>query len=123
MKDYDKVKAQGSPFDSLIQDAANAHGVSYDLLHKQLFAESSFNPKAKSPTGPRGIGQFTKATGKAYGLLSDEDFYDPAKSIDAAAVSADGFVGDPYPNDKPKFTITAKNFEQGEVAGLAAAQQ
>lgn len=85
MKDYDKVKAQGSPFDSLIQDAANAHGVSYDLLHKQLFAESSFNPKAKSPTGPRGIGQFTKATGKAYGLLSDEDFYDPAKSIDAAA--------------------------------------
>jgi hypothetical protein len=82
---YSQIKAQGSPFDSLIQDAANAHGVSYDLLHKQLFAESSFNPKAKSPTGPRGIGQFTKATGKAYGLLSDEDFYDPAKSIDAAA--------------------------------------
>lgn len=85
MKDYDKVKAKGSPFDSMIQDASNAHGVSYDLLHKQLFAESSFNPNAKSPTGPRGIGQFTKATGKAYGLVADEDFFDPAKSIDAAA--------------------------------------
>ncbi|AHL74454.1 hypothetical protein CH92_04865 [Stutzerimonas stutzeri] len=33
-------------------------------------------------------------------------------SQDAAAVSADGFVGDPYPNDKPKFTITAQNVEQ-----------
>ncbi|WPJ67456.1 internal virion protein with endolysin domain protein [Escherichia phage Carena] len=29
--------------------------------------------------------QFTKATGQAYGLLSDEDFNDPAKSIDAGA--------------------------------------
>lgn len=85
MKDYDKVKSQGSPFDSMIQDAASAHGVSYDLLHKQLYAESSFNPTAQSPTGPRGIGQFTKATGKAYGLVTDEDFFDPAKSIDAAA--------------------------------------
>ena len=82
---YTKIKSQGSPYDSLIQSAADTHGVNYDLLHKQLFLESSFNPNAKSPTGPRGIGQFTKATGKAYGLVAEEDFYDPAKSIDAAA--------------------------------------
>lgn len=87
MKDngYAKVKAEGGPYDSLIQTAAANHGVSYDLLHKQLFKESSFNPNAKSPTGPRGIGQFTKATGLAYGLERDEDFYNPEKSIDAAA--------------------------------------
>jgi hypothetical protein len=82
---YTKIKSQGSPYDSLIQSAAETHGVSYDLLHKQLFIESSFNPNAKSPTGPRGIGQFTKETGKAYGLVTDEDFFDPVKSIDAAA--------------------------------------
>lgn len=87
MKDngYAKIKAEGGPYDSLIQTAAANHGVSYDLLHKQLFKESSFNPNAKSPTGPRGIGQFTKATGLAYGLERDEDFYNPEKSIDAAA--------------------------------------
>lgn len=85
MKDYDNIKSQGGPFDTLIKEAADTHGVSYSLLHKQLFLESSFNPNAKSPTGPRGIGQFTKATGKAYGLVAEEDFYDPAKSIDAAA--------------------------------------
>jgi hypothetical protein len=33
-------------------------------------------------------------------------------STDAAAISTDGFVSDPYPNDKPTFTITAQNFEQ-----------
>jgi len=85
MKDYERIKSEGGPFDNLIKEAADTHGVNYDLLHKQLFLESSFNPTAKSPTGPRGIGQFTRATGKAYGLVTDEDFFDPAKSIDAAA--------------------------------------
>ena len=33
-------------------------------------------------------------------------------AADAAAVGEDGFVSDPYPNDTPKFTITAQNFEQ-----------
>ncbi|OCX22354.1 hypothetical protein BBI09_03650 [Stutzerimonas xanthomarina] len=84
-KHYTKIKAEGGPFDSLIKEAADTHGVSYALLHKQLFVESSFNPQAVSPTGPRGLGQFTKATGRAYGLVNDEDFFDPAKSIDAAA--------------------------------------
>ncbi|GGJ88451.1 transglycosylase SLT domain-containing protein [Pseudomonas matsuisoli] len=83
--DYDKIKTEGGPFDSLIQSASARHGVSYDLLHKQLFIESSFNPNAVSPTGPRGLAQFTKSTGRAYGLVNDEDFFDPAKSIDAAA--------------------------------------
>lgn len=83
--DYAQVKAKGSPYDSLIQTASVNYGVPYDLLHKQLFKESSFNPNAVSPTGPRGLGQFTKATGAVYGLERDEDFFDPAKSIDAAA--------------------------------------
>ncbi|SFW31810.1 Transglycosylase SLT domain-containing protein [Pseudomonas sp. NFACC19-2] len=83
--DYTEIKETGSPYDSLIQTASTNYGVPYDLLHKQLFKESSFNPNAVSPTGPRGIGQFTKATGKAYGLITDEDFFDPTKSIDAAA--------------------------------------
>ncbi|WYW00445.1 internal virion protein with endolysin domain [Pseudomonas phage vB_PpuP-Nouni] len=84
-EEYAQAKAKGSPYDVSIQRAAEAHGVSYDFLHKQLFMESRFNPNAKSKTGPRGLGQFTTATGKAYGLETDEDFFDPEKSIDAAA--------------------------------------
>lgn len=85
LNEYEKIKAQGGPFDPLIQNAADTYGVSYALLHKQIFKESSFNPKAVSPTGPRGLAQMTRATGMAYGLVHDEDFFDPAKSIDAAA--------------------------------------
>lgn len=83
MSDYQSVKAKGTPYDPIIQRTADAYGVPYALMHKQLFNESSFDPNAKSPTGPRGLAQMTKLTGNAYGLQTDEDFYDPEKSIDA----------------------------------------
>lgn len=72
-------------YDALFQQAADTHGVSYGLLRKVGWIESRFKPTAQSPTGPRGVMQFTKATGQAYGLQNDEDFNDPAKSIDAGA--------------------------------------
>lgn len=72
-------------YDPIFQKAADTHGVSYDLLRKVAWVESRFNPKAVSPTKPRGIMQFTKATGNAYGLITDEDFFNPEKSIDAGA--------------------------------------
>lgn len=84
---YDKSKP--SDFDGLFQQAADSHGVSYDLLRKLSFNESSFNPKAVSKTGPVGIMQFTKATAKAMGLKvtgdATDDRYNPALAIDAAA--------------------------------------
>lgn len=72
-------------YDALFQQAADTHGVSYGLLRKVGWVESRFKPTAQSPTGPRGVMQFTKATGRAYGLQNDEDFNNPAKSIDAGA--------------------------------------
>lgn len=84
-KTYADVKAAGTPYDGMIQEAADANGVNYDYLHKKIFNESSFDPNAKSPTGPRGLGQFTQATGRAYGLVTDADFFDPQKSIQASA--------------------------------------
>ncbi|WYW04295.1 internal virion protein with endolysin domain [Pseudomonas phage vB_PpuP-Kompost-2] len=84
-KTYADVKAAGTQYDGMIREAADANGISYDYLHKKIFNESSFNPNAQSPTGPRGLGQFTRATGRAYGLVTDEDFFDPAKSIGASA--------------------------------------
>lgn len=82
MSKYDPNEA--SPYDSAIADAAARNGVNYGLLRKQLWLESRFKADAQSPTGPKGIAQFTKATGAAYGL-SDSDRLDPLKSIDAAA--------------------------------------
>ncbi|MGV8919539.1 MAG: transglycosylase SLT domain-containing protein [Pseudomonas sp.] len=83
--EYAKLLANGTPYDQMIRDAADTNGVDYDYLHKKIFNESSFDPNAKSPTGPRGLGQFTAATGRAYGLVTDADFFDPQKSINASA--------------------------------------
>ncbi len=83
--EYAAILKNGTPYDQMIREAADANGVNYDYLHKKIFNESSFNPNAKSPTGPRGLGQFTNATGRAYGLVTDADFFDPAKSINASA--------------------------------------
>lgn len=74
-----------SEYDDLFRQASETHGVSYDLLKQVAWVESRFNNRAVSPTKPRGLMQFTKATGNAYGLVTDEDFFDPQKSIDAGA--------------------------------------
>lgn len=113
MTTYADIKAKGTEYDSMIRDAATANGVSYDYLHKKIFNESSFNPQAVSPTGPRGLGQFTKATGRAYGLVSDEDFFDPAKSINAAAQFTRDLLGT-YKGDYLK-TSLAYNQGQGPL--------
>ena len=86
-KRYEALMASGgSQYDGVMRQIAQEVGINYDLWHRQIFLESNFNANAKSPTGPRGLGQFTKATGKAYGLNSDEDFFNPEKSLRASAL-------------------------------------
>jgi len=53
-----------------------------DLLAAQLYAESGFNPFARSPAGAEGIAQFMPGTADAYGLA---DPYDTEAAIDAQA--------------------------------------
>ncbi|QQG33614.1 peptidoglycan lytic exotransglycosylase [Pectobacterium phage PcCB251] len=97
-------------YDALFQQAADTHGVSYGLLRKVGWVESRFKPTAQSPTGPRGVMQFTKATGQAYGLQNDEDFTDPAKSIDAGARYLSDLVKK-YDGDELKAALA---YNQGE---------
>lgn len=84
---YDK--SIPSDYDGIFQKAADAHGVSYDLLRKISYNESRFDPKAKSKTGPLGIMQFTKGTAQALGLKvtggHDDARLNPELAIDAAA--------------------------------------
>lgn len=102
--EYAKLVAEGTPYDDAIRQAAEANGVPYEYLHKKIFIESSFNPNAKSSTGPLGLGQFTKATGKAYGLMTDEDRLDPIKSINASAQYTRDLMGT-YKGDMLKVAL------------------
>jgi hypothetical protein len=65
-----------------ITRAAQRWSVSGALLAAQLYAESGFNPFARSPAGAQGIAQFMPATARAYGL---ENPFDPDQAIDAQA--------------------------------------
>ena len=69
-------------FAPLIIRAAQRWSVSAHLLAAQLYAESGFNPFARSPAGAQGIAQFMPGTAEAMGLL---DPFDPDAAINAQA--------------------------------------
>jgi soluble lytic murein transglycosylase-like protein len=62
--------------------AAQRWNVSAALLGAQLYAESNFNPFARSSAGAQGIAQFMPGTARAMGL---RDPFDADASIDAQA--------------------------------------
>lgn len=112
MDKYDKNVP--SEYDGLFQKAADANGVSYDLLRKVAWTESRFQPTAKSKTGPLGMMQFTKATAKAMGLRvtdgPDDDRLNPELAIDAAAKHLAGLVNK-FDGDELKAALA---YNQGE---------
>lgn len=116
---YDKSKP--SDYDGIFQKAADSQGVSYDLLRKLSFNESSFNPKAVSKTGPKGIMQFTRNTARAMGLNvtdgDDDGRYNPELAIDAGAKLLASLVKK-YNGDELKAALA---YNQGE--GPAGAPQ
>ncbi len=66
----------------LLTRAAQRWNVSSALLAAQIYAESNFNPFARSPVGAQGIAQFMPGTARAYGLRNP---FDAGQSIDAQA--------------------------------------
>jgi soluble lytic murein transglycosylase-like protein len=69
-------------FAPAISRAAQRWNVGAALLAAQLYAESNFNPYARSPAGAQGIAQFMPGTARAYGLRNP---YDATAAIDAQA--------------------------------------
>ncbi len=69
-------------FAPAISRAAQRWNVGAAVLAAQLYAESNFNPFARSPAGAQGIAQFMPGTARAYGL---KDPFDPDAAIDAQA--------------------------------------
>jgi hypothetical protein len=89
---------------------AKENGVDPVLVDSIFNIESGYKADAQSPTGPQGIGQLTKATGKAYGV-NPEDRKDPYKNIDASiAFMAD--LNKKYAGDPAKIAVA---YNQGET--------
>jgi len=89
---------------------AEALGLDPQFVDRLFQYESGYNPNAKSPTGPLGIGQLTKATAAGYGITKPEDRLDPYKNIDASTA----FLVDlqrKYKGDPAKMAVA---YNQGE---------
>ena len=78
-------------YDSLIQEAVNAHLPGYDwrLYKAQLYQESKLNPRAVSPVGAGGIAQFMPATWEEWAPRAGYEGvsrFDPEASIMTGAM-------------------------------------
>ena len=69
-----------APYGEMIQSAAKKYRVDADLIFSVIAAESSFNPRAVSRRGARGLMQLLPATATRLGV---KNIFDPAQNIDA----------------------------------------
>lgn len=69
-------------YKDLFEKASQQYGLPHNLLAAQAYQESKWNPRAKSPTGVRGIMMLTLVTAKSLGVKSR---LDPKASIMAGA--------------------------------------
>jgi hypothetical protein len=94
-----------------IARAALRWNVPENLLAAQLYAESGFNPFARSPAGALGIAQFMPGTAATYGL---DDPFDAGKAIDAQAHLMHDLLGQ---FGSYSLALAAYNAGPGAVAG------
>ncbi|SFL32493.1 Transglycosylase SLT domain-containing protein [Paenibacillus sp. 1_12] len=69
---------QAAELDPLIQEAGRRHQVQPSLVKAVIDAESSFNSKAVSQAGAKGLMQLMDATGKSVGV---NDPFDPVQNV------------------------------------------
>ncbi|WP_237066674.1 transporter substrate-binding domain-containing protein [Microbulbifer guangxiensis] len=74
-------KGQISPYDHLVKKYAEQYDFDWRLIVAQMFQESTFNPKAKSWVGARGLMQVMPDTGKQVG--EHKNLFDPETSVRA----------------------------------------
>ena len=77
-----RIDTRYSKYRSLFIAAAESYNLSEVLLAAQSYQESHWNPRAKSPTGVRGIMMLTLPTAKAMGVTSR---LDAAQNIEGGA--------------------------------------
>ena len=73
-------KGEISPYDKLVKKYAKEYDFDWRLIVAQMFQESTFNPKAKSWVGARGLMQVMPDTGKQVG---ESNLFKPENSVRA----------------------------------------
>lgn len=74
----------------LVVSKANQYGINPNIAYWQIDRESSFNPRAVSPAGAKGVAQFMPDTATRFGLT---DPFDPVASMDAWGAYMSSMMG------------------------------
>jgi hypothetical protein len=77
----EQIANSPSPYDPLIQQAAQKYGFDPMLFKRLLVTESRLDPNAKNPSGAVGIGQIMPMN---FGGMTEQQMMDPAVNIDTA---------------------------------------
>jgi hypothetical protein len=88
---------------------AREYGLDPKFVNQIFEIESGYDPKAKSGTGPQGIGQLTSYIAKRFGI-SPKDRTDPYKNMDASIGFMD-YLNKKYKGDPAKIAVA---YNQGE---------
>lgn len=75
--------ADGTPFASVILDAARRHRIDPALVAAVIRVESNFSPRALSPKGARGLMQLMPATARRLGVGR---VFDPRENVDGGTL-------------------------------------
>lgn len=75
------ARAEGG-FDALILEAARRNGISADLVHAVIRAESDYDPHCRSHAGAMGLMQLMPGTARALGVT---DPWDAAQNVQGGA--------------------------------------
>lgn len=112
-KKFDFSKGYISKYDNLFKQYSAGIGWDWRLMAAQAYAESLFNPRARSWAGARGLMQVMPSTGRGYGA-STASLYNPDVSVRVASrllADLDRYLIELVPNDneRRKFIIAAYN--------------
>ncbi|MCB4363305.1 lytic transglycosylase domain-containing protein [Hydrogenophaga taeniospiralis] len=66
----------------LVEHISQRHGMDPALVLALIDVESSFNPRAVSPKGARGLMQLMPDTARAYGMRDPRELHIPEKNLD-----------------------------------------
>jgi hypothetical protein len=104
-----EVKGDRESYRAYAMQKAQELGLDPSFVDGIFKAESDYNPKARSGTGPVGIGQLTTYIAKTFGI-KPKDRLDPYKNMDASIGFMD-YLNKRYKGDKAKMAVA---YNQGE---------
>jgi len=114
---HKRIKSRLPKYKKYFQDAANKYGISWVYLAAQSYQESHWNPRAKSPTGVRGMMMLTLSTAKSVGVKNrinaKQSIYGGAKYISKMLKRVpEGVKGS---DERMKFALAAYNIGMGHI--------